>query len=96
MLMVALSFIGIQKFVFLFHDYGKLPLDHWYCNSRFSFVAVILHGLILILSLPFFFSEDFVFSTTDLSDVPQYVTQMWKGMIKLPTTIDSVLFVTLV
>ena len=77
MLMVALSFIGIQKFVFLLHDYGKLPLDHWYCNSRFSFVAVILHGLILILSLPFF-SEDFVFSTTDLTDVPQYVTCMWK------------------
>ena len=77
MLMVALSFIGIQKFVFLLHDYGKLPLDHWYCNSRFSFVAVILHGLILILSLRSF-SEDFVFSKTDLTDVPQYVTCMWK------------------
>ena len=25
---------------FNLHDYGKLPLDHWYCNSRFSFVAV--------------------------------------------------------
>ena len=57
MLMVALSFIGIQKFVFLLHDYEKLPLDHWYYNSRFSFVAVILHELILILSLPFFFRK---------------------------------------
>ena len=31
---------------FNLHDYGKLPLDHWYCNSRFSFVAVILHEFI--------------------------------------------------
>ena len=31
---------------FYLHYYGKLPLDHWYCNSRFSFVAVILHEFI--------------------------------------------------
>ena len=31
---------------FYLHGYGKLPLDHWYCNSRFSFVAVILHGFL--------------------------------------------------
>ena len=48
MLMVALSFISTQKVVFFnLHDYGKLPIDHWYCNSRFSFVAVILHEFIL-------------------------------------------------
>ena len=37
MLMVALSFTSIQKFnvFFKLHDYGKLPLDQWYCNSRF-------------------------------------------------------------
>ena len=42
---------------FYLHYYEKLPLDHWYYNSRFSFVAVILHELILILSLPFFFRK---------------------------------------
>ena len=31
---------------FYLHEYGKLLLDHWYCNSRFSFVAVILHEFI--------------------------------------------------
>ena len=41
MVMVALSFISKQKFVFFYlHDYEKLSLDHWYCNSLFSFVAV--------------------------------------------------------
>ena len=32
--------------LFYLHDYGKLPLDHWYCSSRFSSVAVILHEFI--------------------------------------------------
>ena len=107
MLMVALSFIGIQKFVFLLHDYGKLPLDHWYCNSRFSFVAVILHGLILILSLPFFlrkilFSRQPIYMYVERHvDIYFLATNIICSLstlnkIKLPTTIDSVLFVTLV
>ena len=90
MLMVALSFIGIQKFVFFICTaMGNYPLQFAFQFRCSNFAWV------LILNLRSFL-EDFVFSTTDLTDAPRYVKCMWKDMIKLPTTIDSVLLVTLV
>ena len=70
---------------FYLHDYGKLPLDQWYCNSRFSFVAVILMGSYFKSS--FFFGR-FCF-LDNLSDRCSTVRYMYveRHMIKLPTTI---------
>ena len=69
------KYTEVKLFFFKLHDYGQLPLDHWYCNSRFQFRCSNF-AWVLILSLRSFL-EDFVFSTTDLTDVPQYVTCMW-------------------
>ena len=83
-----------SKFVFLFAELWKIT--PWSLVLHFAFQFRCSNfAWVLILSLRYFL-EDFVFSTTDLNDVPQYVTRMWKDMIKLPTTIDSVLFATLV
>ena len=83
-----------SKFVFLFAEIWKIT--PWSLVLHFAFqLRCSNFAWVLILSLRSFL-EDFVFSTTDLTDVPQYVTCMWEGMIKLPTTIESVLFVTLV
>ena len=63
---------------FYLHDYGKLP--PWSLVLQFAFQFRCSNfAWVHILSLRSFL-EDFVFSTTDLTDVLQYVTRMWKDI----------------
>ena len=78
MLMVTLSFIGIQKFVFLFARLWEIT--PWSVVLQFAFQFRCSNfAWVLILNLRSFL-EDFVFSTTYLNDVPQYDTCMWKDI----------------
>ena len=78
MLMVALSFISIHKFVFLIARlWDIIPWSlvlQFALQYQFKFQFQFRVHIVSLRS----FLEDFVFSANNLTDVPQYVTCMLK------------------
>ena len=114
MLMVALSFIGIQKFVFLFARLWEITPWSLVLQFAFQFRCSNFAWVNSYFKSSFFFGRFcFLDNRSDRCSTVRYMyverhvdihflvtnkicSLSTLNMIKLPTTIDSVLFVTLV